>query len=265
MARARYIHQQRSSLNDNLLTLLFIVASELNENQRFSLTSNLANKSMTIDNYTWDVVLWTDLFCSTQTSTEDPSIRKRSEHRGARTYCIIEELGECDGSYGYWAQDDEDGAEGFLDEIEDEFWIFDDEYNCWAARQFKGRRLRRGKLRRAKGRGRGGKRRFRPGIRRRRGRPYATEGLPHIEEDWSNSDWYPDHGDYHAGNADAIKGKRKGRKGKGFKGGKSKGQFSKGGKGKGKGKGKGGKGEGKSKDKADANSIPAECPFSSRC
>ena len=38
---------------------------------------------------------------------------------------MIEE-GDLDGSFGYWAEDEEDGAEGFLDALEDVFWIWDD-------------------------------------------------------------------------------------------------------------------------------------------
>ena len=45
-----------------------------------------------------------------------------------------------DGNFGYWAEDEEDGAEGFLDALEEVFWIWDDNQ-----RRFQGRRTRKGK------------------------------------------------------------------------------------------------------------------------
>lgn len=36
------------------------------------------------------------------------------------------EEGDLDGNFGSWAEDEEDGAEGFLDALEDVFWIWDD-------------------------------------------------------------------------------------------------------------------------------------------
>ena len=35
-------------------------------------------------------------------------------------------FGDLDGNFGSWAEDEEDGAEGFLDALEDVFWIWDD-------------------------------------------------------------------------------------------------------------------------------------------
>ena len=39
-----------------------------------------------------------------------------------RSFLVLEE-GELEGTDGYWAEDDEDGAEGFLDALEDVFWV----------------------------------------------------------------------------------------------------------------------------------------------
>jgi hypothetical protein len=40
-----------------------------------------------------------------------------------RTPCHLLDEGELEGTDGYWAEDDEDGAEGFLDALEDDFWV----------------------------------------------------------------------------------------------------------------------------------------------
>ena len=48
----------------------------------------------------------------------------------------------------------EDGAEGFLDALEDVFWIWDDNDYSWFQRRFSRRRTRKGK---GKGKGRKGK------------------------------------------------------------------------------------------------------------
>ena len=36
------------------------------------------------------------------------------------------EEGDLDGNSAFWAEDEEDGAEGFLDALEDMFWNWDD-------------------------------------------------------------------------------------------------------------------------------------------
>ena len=57
-------------------------------------------------------------------------------------------------------EDEEDGAEGFLELDEDTFWVFDDDSAAWFQRRFQVRKMRRGKG--------GGKRR---GQRKRTRRP----------------------------------------------------------------------------------------------
>ena len=80
-----------------------------------------------------------------------------------RSFLVLDE-GELEGTEGYWAEDEEDGAEGFLDALEDVFWVHDDADNTWYQRRFQGRQTRRGKgkgKRKGKGKGRGGRRFFR--------------------------------------------------------------------------------------------------------
>jgi len=69
--------------------------------------------------------------------------------------------GDMDGTYGYWVEDDESGEVGFLPEVEDVFWTYDEINDVWNSHYFKGRRLRRGPAKRkGKGKGSSGRRRF---------------------------------------------------------------------------------------------------------
>ena len=68
--------------------------------------------------------------------------------------------GEIDGTTGFWAEDEDDGAEGFLEALEDVFWVYDDTEYTWYQRRFQGRHTRRGEgkgNRKGKGKGRGGR------------------------------------------------------------------------------------------------------------
>ena len=48
-----------------------------------------------------------------------------------------EDLSSLEGADRYWDEDDEDGAEGFLDAIEDVFWVYDGADYTWYQRGFK--------------------------------------------------------------------------------------------------------------------------------
>ena len=75
-----------------------------------------------------------------------------------RSFLVLDE-GELEGTDGYWAEDDEDGVEGFLDALEDVFWVYDDADYTWYQRRFQGRQTRRGKGKgKRKGKGKGQRR-----------------------------------------------------------------------------------------------------------
>ena len=84
-----------------------------------------------------------------KSSLENPSLRTGG---GQRAFCILDQ-GEVAGEYGYWAEDDETGEEGFLPEMEDVFWTFQDDNWTWSPSYFQGRKIRRGKGK-SKGKGR---------------------------------------------------------------------------------------------------------------
>ena len=120
-----------------------------------------------------------------------------------RSFLVLDE-GDLEGTDGYWAEDDEDGAEGFLDALEDVFWVFDDANFTWYQRRFQGKQIRRGKgkgKRKGKGKGRGGRRFFRSrkgkgrGKGRRKGRSHmvSEEGY---EEDWQEEEWNENYDGY---------------------------------------------------------------------
>ena len=99
---------------------------------------------------------------------------------GRRSFLVLDE-GELDGTFGYWAEDEEDGTEGFLDALDDVFWVYDDQNFSWFQRRFQGRRARKGKgkgRRKGKGKGRSGRRFFRPrgkGKGKRRGKGHFAD------------------------------------------------------------------------------------------
>ena len=101
--------------------------------------------------------MFIELFCAHRASLENPSLRTGSQ---GRNFCIMEH-GDMDGTYGYWVQDDECGEVGFLPEVEDVFWTYDEINDVWNSQYFKGRRLRRGPTKgKGKGKGSSGRRRF---------------------------------------------------------------------------------------------------------
>ena len=93
-----------------------------------------------------------EMFCTVKTAVDNPMMNP-SQSGGRRAFLVLEE-GDLDGNFGSWAEDEEDGAEGFLDAFEDVFWIWDDNDNSWFQRRFQGKRIRRGK---GKGKRKGGR------------------------------------------------------------------------------------------------------------
>ena len=267
-------HRNQFPFGDNLLTVIFIIFSQLDPQQRLLLTSHMQLKNIAIDQYVFsDIRAWfIELLCNSRSSLEDPSVRDNRRKFGrARSFVVMDE-GECEGSFGMWVEDYDTGIEGFLETTEDCFWIWDEEHHSWAMRRFSGRRyVKRG---RGKGKGKGRKGRSRFQSRRRKGkgkrRSYATEeSWEHWPEDydssWDQTNWTDPTYDPNAYWENPVyteesyaaaykgkgksKGKFKGRPsfpfpGKGF--GKPKG-FSKGG-------GKFGKSKGKGKDE-NANEV----------
>ena len=149
--------------------------------------------------------------------------------------------GELDGSFGFWAEDEDDGAEGFLDAHEDISYIYDEQNDSWFQRRFQGRRSRKGKGKgrggKSRGRGRGG-RRFFKSRRKKKGHyqedrsqsddwSWQTEEAWWWQDGWSNQpdaadSWQSWDQELAHEHADNYKSKGKGKKGKKGKDGKDK-------------------------------------------
>ena len=96
-----------------------------------------------------------------------------------KSFCIIEDV-EYEGYYGYWAEEDETGEVGFLEESADTFWVWDDTEEAFVGRHFIGRKTRRGRPKgKGKGKGRRGYSRVKPF--KRRGYAHETEEYPNEE------------------------------------------------------------------------------------
>ena len=258
----RQVQRQAFPLGENLLALIFVSLADLSQDQRNTLTSIMTHRGRTLDQYNIQELrdLFLEIFCTTKTAVDNP-LMQPSGMAQRRSFLVLDE-GELEGTDGYWAEDEEDGAEGFLDALEDVFWVYDDANFTWYQRRFQGKYIRRGKgkgKRKGKGKGRGGRRFFRSrkgkgrGKGRRKGRAHmvSEEGY---EEDWQEEEWNENYDGYWADDQTWNEGywayddsyymdeygyfQRKGKgKGKGKKGKKGKDDDGKGGKpGDGKGK-----------------------------
>ena len=134
--------QQRLAfpLGDNLSALIFVSLANLTQ-----LTSIMTHRGRTLDQYNVQELrdLFLEMFCTTKTAVDNP-LMQPSGIRQRRSFLILEE-GELEGTDGYWAEDDEDGAEGFLDALEDVFWVCDDAEFTWYQRRFQGKAKAKGK------------------------------------------------------------------------------------------------------------------------
>ena len=187
----RQQHRDLFPLSPNLIALIFISTADLSQDQRQSLTSIMTHRNRTMDQYRVGELRETfiEMFCTVKTAVDNPMMNP-SGSGGRRAFLVLEE-GDLDGSFGYWAEDEEDGAEGFLDALEDVFWIWDDNDYSWFQRRFQGRRSKgKGKGRKGKGKGKGGRRFFRP---RNKGKGKGKrKGKSHLVEDdsyYANEEW----------------------------------------------------------------------------
>ena len=183
-------HRDLFPLSPNLIALIFISTADLSQDQRQSLTSIMTHRNRTMDQYRVLELreVFIELFCTVKTAVDNPMMNP-SGSGGRRAFFLLDE-GELEGNLGYWAEDEEDGAEGFLDASEDVFWIWDDNDYSWFQRRFQGRRTRKGKGKGRKGKGRQGRRFFRS---RNKGKGKGKrKGKSHLAGDesyWTQDEW----------------------------------------------------------------------------
>ena len=116
-------HRDLFPLSPNLIALIFISTADLSQDQRQSLTSIMTHRTRTMDQYRVNELRETfiEMFCTVKTAVDNPMMNP-SGSGGRRAFLVLEE-GDLDGSFGYWAEDEEDGTGGFLDALDDVFWI----------------------------------------------------------------------------------------------------------------------------------------------
>eukprot|EP00439_Symbiodinium_sp_Y106_P043663 s5564_g5.t1 len=223
--RLRDQHARTIPITANLVALIFVSLSDLTQDQRQVLTSLMAHRNRVLADYRLNELreVYLEIFCTTKTSVDNPLLAP-SGHGGRKTFLVIDE-GYLDNHEGYWVEDEEDGAEGFLEADEDAFWVYDEENYTWFQRRFQGRRMKRGFKGRRKGKGKGGKgsggKRF---FKRKKGRSNLaddqTDSWQQAEGQWQDGQWSDQQWDdwswYESEEAWVAKGKgKKGKKGKG--------------------------------------------------
>ena len=231
-ARMKGQHSRTIPITENLVALMFVSFADLTQDQRQVLISLMAHRNRPLADYRIQELreVYLEVFCTIRTSVENPLLAP-SGHAGRKTFLVLDE-GCLDTYEGFWVEDEEDGAEGFLELDEDTFWVFDDDSAAWFQRRFQGRKMRRGKggskrKGKGKGKGRGGRRFF----KKKKGRNHMTEDQSNAWQawDWQGQSWDEDWSWQETEESYAAKGKgKKGKKGKG------KGKWSKDGKGDGK-------------------------------
>ena len=99
-----------------LITLMFGVVSDLSEAQRERLTSSLSLQGMNVISYTFEAVrtVFVDLFCTPQSSMENPSLRVSGHGSSMNRTFIVEDCAEDD--FGQWATDEATGEQGYIDD-----------------------------------------------------------------------------------------------------------------------------------------------------
>ena len=140
------------SFRDNLIAQFFITQSELSDQQRERLTSAMSLRNISLENYSYEMLKthYHELFITTRTSIQDPSIRPQGGNR-SNTFFIIEQ-GEYEGEEGIWVEDEE-GLEGFMSNNDEEtFWALE-ENDAFIARKVSGRNF---KFKKRKGKGKSG-------------------------------------------------------------------------------------------------------------
>ena len=144
---------------------MFVSLTDLTQDQRQILTSLITHRNRPLADHRIEELreVYLEVFCTTRTSVENPLFAP-SGNAGKKTFFVIDE-GYLDNFASFWVEDENDGAEGFLEFDEDTLWVYDDDSAAWFQRRFQGRKIRRGgkggRCRgKSKGKGRGGRRFF---------------------------------------------------------------------------------------------------------
>ena len=93
-------HAGQFPLSDNLMSLVFLVQADLNEQQRERFVSSMNIRQIAMPQYTYLRVkqLFLELFAVSRTGVADPNIT----HRKRSTFYVLEEAETKEGEYGFW-------------------------------------------------------------------------------------------------------------------------------------------------------------------
>ena len=142
-------------ISDNLSALMALVMADLSESQRETLMNLIYQRNIALTALTLQQLrdFLITLFHAPKSSLENPSW---SQKTGPRSFVSIS-YGELDHYEGHWVCDETTGDEGFLDEHEDIFWMYDEDQCYWMKYPFQGRSLRKGGKSKGGGKGKQGK------------------------------------------------------------------------------------------------------------
>ena len=101
----------------NLSTLMFLLASDLDDRQRLALTQTMSQRGLKVQDYTFDLLceVYMEIFQNPKSHLDDPALRGRDGGSTHRTFFVLQPLGTCyRGTPGKWCQDADTGEEGFL-------------------------------------------------------------------------------------------------------------------------------------------------------
>ena len=161
-------------ISDNLSALMALVMADLSEAQRETLMNLIFQRNIELTALTLQQLreFLITLFHAPKSSLENPSW---SQKAGPRSFVSISH-GELDQYEGHWVCDETTGDEGFLDEHEDIFWMYDEDQCYWMKYPFQGRSLRKGGKSKGGGKGKQGKSKGKGSSARRFFRPYRKGG-----------------------------------------------------------------------------------------
>ena len=157
-------------ISDNLSALMALVMADLSESQRETLMNLIFQRNIELTDLTLQQLreFLITLFHAPKSSLENPSWSQRT---GPRSFVSIS-YGELDQYEGHWVCDETNGDEGFLDEHEDIFWVYDEDQCYWMKYPFQGRFLRKGSKSKGGGKGKQGKAKGKGSSARRFFRPF---------------------------------------------------------------------------------------------
>ena len=123
-------------ISDNISALMALVMADLSESQRETLTNLIYQRDIALTDLTLTLRHLRDflitLFHAPKSSLENLSWAHKS---GPRSFVSIS-YGELDQYEGHWVLDETTGDEGFLDEHEDLFWVYDEDQCFWMKAAF---------------------------------------------------------------------------------------------------------------------------------